>query len=362
MHTCMPCPSSLLLDAIMPLLMSPHLNSPHLTTPLLHHYYPPRLPFDCPYLSTCLPSQDAGLGILFWMFALYHIYFPLVQLNEKVSERERHRETQSETRRERQGERDKERDEESERETRRDTSRATWSPTHALSDHNLTLLSIHIPSSTPTPTTHPYHPHPHTHPQHTGISIFTPKVIAIHGVKHALHGFADQLNEDCDGANATAWTAAGLKYDQEAAEGCGKQVRKGGRTGWGGGYTYSYTCSYTHLRPLIALHSAPHPIPPSYFVSPTPCVCFRFPHSSLFPPLLVVSPTHPPTHPQGRDSPFHDTGVSPSMYDAWDWYHLRGQGGNATVGVVGVNEWIEVSGGREGGREEGGEREEGGVV
>ena len=34
-------------------------------------FFPPPLPL----------SQDAGLGVLFWMFGLYHIYFPLVHLN-----------------------------------------------------------------------------------------------------------------------------------------------------------------------------------------------------------------------------------------------------------------------------------------
>ena len=28
-------------------------------------------------------SQDAGLGVLFWMYSLYHIYMPLVQTNSK---------------------------------------------------------------------------------------------------------------------------------------------------------------------------------------------------------------------------------------------------------------------------------------
>ena len=28
-------------------------------------------------------SQDAGLGVLFWMYSLYHIYMPLIQTNSK---------------------------------------------------------------------------------------------------------------------------------------------------------------------------------------------------------------------------------------------------------------------------------------
>ena len=53
-----------------------------------------------------------------------------------------------------------------------------------------------------------------------GTDAFSPKVMAVHAVRHAMHGFPDQPNEDCYGENITAW--GNLRFDQEIAEGCGK--------------------------------------------------------------------------------------------------------------------------------------------
>ena len=45
----------------------------------------------------------------------------------------------------------------------------------------------------------------------------------------------------------------------------------------------------------------------------------------------------------GQDAPTHNPQSTASMYDAWDHYFLRNKVINATVGVVGVNEFVNAT-------------------